>query len=112
MKILKIILPLFVILCIIWSFKFDAANYSDDVSNQVFQIQLTRLDGNNINTIFQNTGIFNQDTRTNNTPGFEWPKGSGKFANFTTGLTIGAMINGMLSQAAASYSGEYAPWCN
>lgn len=64
---------------------------------------------NNISTWIWNTGIFNQDLRTNNTPGFEWPKGSGKTAVFTSGLSIGTFINGQLRLATASYNGEFAP---
>lgn len=65
--------------------------------------------GNNIATWIWNTGVFDQDLRVNNTPGFEWPKGSGKFAIFTAGLSIGAYVNGELRLAAASYTGENAP---
>ncbi len=64
---------------------------------------------NNISTWFQNTGTFNQDIRTTNTPGFEWPKGSGKFALFTSGLCIGAYVNDDLRLGNASFNGEYAP---
>jgi hypothetical protein len=67
------------------------------------------MDPNNARTQIWNKGIFNQNIHAQNSPGFEWPKGSGKFALFTTGLSIGAYINGILKMAAASYSGEYAP---
>lgn len=67
------------------------------------------LDYNNISTWIQNTGTFNQDIRTNNTPGFMWPKGSNKFTIFTTGLTIGGYVNGKLRLAAASYTGGVPP---
>ena len=69
----------------------------------------TTLDYNNISAWFQNSGTFNQDIRTNNTPGFMWPKGSNRFAIFTSGLSIGGYINGALRLATASYSGEYQP---
>jgi len=65
--------------------------------------------GNNISTWIWNTGVFNQDLRTNNTAGFEWPKGSGKFAIFTSGLSMAAFVNGGLRLASVSYNGEYAP---
>lgn len=68
-----------------------------------------RFDANNVDTWVQNTGIFNQDIRINNTPGFMWPRGSGKFAIFTSGLSIGTIYNGALRLATASYGGEYAP---
>jgi hypothetical protein len=67
------------------------------------------LDINNISTFIWNTGVFNQDLRTNNTPGFEWPRGTGKFAIFTTGLSIGAMYGNSIRLANDSYNGEYAP---
>lgn len=76
---------------------------------QAIAIQRVLLGANQIGAWFQNTGIMDQDTRTQNTPGFEWPKGSGKFANFTAGLSIGCHINGQLAQVMASYSGEYTP---
>ncbi|MBS1494017.1 MAG: T9SS type A sorting domain-containing protein [Bacteroidetes bacterium] len=64
---------------------------------------------NNISTWIWNTGVFDQDLRTSNTPGFEWPKGSGKFALFTAGLSLGAYVDGGLRLASVSYNGEYAP---
>ncbi len=65
--------------------------------------------GNNTATWIWNTGVFDQDMRTTNTAGFEWPKGTGKFAIFTAGLSTGAYVNGGLRLASVSYSGEYAP---
>lgn len=67
------------------------------------------LEANDIRSFIWNTGVFNQDLRTNNTPGFEWPKNVGKFAIFTTGLSVGAMYEGALRMANASYNGEYFP---
>ena len=72
-------------------------------------IQQVLFDANNISTWVINTGIFNQDLRVTNTPGFQWPKGTGKFAIFTSGLCIGAYVNNQLREAMASYKGEYAP---
>jgi hypothetical protein len=72
-------------------------------------IQRVLLNGNNISAYFQNTGIFNQNTAATNSPGFEWPKGSNKFAFFTAGLCIAAKVNGQLAQSMAFYKGEFAP---
>lgn len=75
--------------------------------------QQGRLDPGNISTWIWNTGVFNQDLRTSNTPGFSWgPKempgvGIAKFAIFTTGLSIAGFVNGEFRMASASYSGEY-----
>ena len=69
----------------------------------------TYFSGNRISTWLLSSGIFNQDTRVYNTPGFEWPKGSGSFAIFTSGLSIAANYNGQLREAMGSYTGEYYP---
>ena len=74
-----------------------------------FTQQQKTLDGNNISAFIINTGILDQDISQQNHPGFEWPKGSGKFAIFTGGLTIAAKVNGQIRMAAASYNGEYRP---
>lgn len=71
--------------------------------------QQVPLNGNNLSTFIWNTGVFNQDLRTNNTPGLEWPKDSGKFVSFTTGLTIGTYLDSQLRLASGSYTGEYRP---
>jgi hypothetical protein len=76
-------------------------------------IQQIGLDPNNISNWFYNTGIFNQDLRISNTPGLMWPKGTGKFACFTAGLSMGCYVNFSgtpeLREAMCSYKGEYAP---
>ncbi len=46
-------------------------------------IQRVKLEPNNISAYFQNTGIFDQNTTSGNLAGFEWPKGSNKFAVFS-----------------------------
>lgn len=72
-------------------------------------IKRIKLDGNNISSYFQTSGIFNQNTTNGNSAGFEWPKGSGKYAMFTSGLSISALVNGNLRQAMCSFRGEYWP---
>ena len=81
----------------------DFYNQPDVIVEQV------PLEGNNISSFIINTGVFNQDMMYPNTPGFEWPKGQGTFAVFTTGLSIAAYVNGQLREAMASYTGEYVP---
>ena len=71
-------------------------------------VKRLKLDGANISAYFQSTGINNQNTTNGNTAGFEWPKGTGKFAIFTSGLSISAMVNGNLRQAMGTYKGEFA----
>lgn len=79
------------------------------MSPDVVVLQRIILNANNVAAYFQNTGIFDQNTTSGNTAGLEWPKGSGKTASFTAGLSIGCGINGQYAQVMASYKGEYAP---
>jgi hypothetical protein len=67
------------------------------------------LNANNIGSFFNPSGVFDQNRRTGNLAGFEWPKGSGKTAIFTAGLSIAGKINGQLREAMASYKGELRP---
>jgi len=78
-----------------------------------FTIRYAFLKGNNISSMFYNTGIFNQDLRSSNSPGFEWPKSTGLNAIFTTGLSLAAYVRGSdgvlrLGESMASYKGEWA----
>jgi hypothetical protein len=91
------------------SFVFPQIKSTNTQSDVFFVKHQNTLDYNNIQSWIQNSGTFNQDIRTNNTPGFMWPKGSNRFAVFTTGLSIGAYVNGNLRLATASYNGEYQP---
>lgn len=52
-------------------------------------IERKLLDVNNISAYFRNDGEFYSDHATTG-PGFEWPKGSGKYAIFSAGFWIGA----------------------
>jgi hypothetical protein len=84
-----------------------------NMSPSAFVLQSIRLDANNIDSWFHSFGIFDQDMRTTNTPGFMWPKGSNKFACFTAGLSIGCKVlyptGPRMAQVMASYKGEYRP---
>jgi hypothetical protein len=71
------------------------------------------LDGNNIRSGFQNSGVFEQYSINGQLSGFEWPKGSGKIAIFTAGICIAGLINtsygDKLAECMASYTGEWSP---
>jgi hypothetical protein len=72
-----------------------------------------KLEGNSISSFIVNSGIFNQNINSYINPGFEWPKGTGRYAVFTTGISMSAMVQGQLRQAMASYNGEMIPGrCN
>jgi hypothetical protein len=64
------------------------------------------FDANNISTFIRNNGSFNRNPGSGNA-GFEWVKGSGKFAVYASGLWLGAKVSGQVRTAAAEYSYEY-----
>jgi photosystem II stability/assembly factor-like uncharacterized protein len=66
-----------------------------------------KLEGNTISTYFFHGGIFNQNGPGSQAPGFEWPINSNKYAIFSSGLSIAAIVNGQLRQAMCSFKGEY-----
>jgi hypothetical protein len=83
--------------------------YSNAGQQEQFILSQIRLDPMNIRAWIWNSGVFDQDLRTPNTPGFEWPAGTGKFAIFTAGLNIAALVNNSIRTAMAFYQGEYTP---
>jgi hypothetical protein len=64
---------------------------------------------NNTSAYYSYTGIFDINYNMGLRAGFEWPKGSGKTAVFTAGLSLAAYVNEHLAQSMASYQGEFAP---
>lgn len=72
-------------------------------------VQRANMKPNNLSAIFQNTGIFNQNTALQNSPGCEWPAGSGNNLCFTAGINLAAFINDSLAITGASYRGEWSP---
>jgi hypothetical protein len=70
----------------------------------------TRIDANLIHMFVTNHGSFAWDITTGNA-GLEYPRGSGMFAVFASGLWIGAMVNSQLRVTVAEYSTEYQPGC-
>lgn len=74
-----------------------------------FSLQFKKFDINNLSTYVYNHGILDQNLQISNMPGLEWPKNSGKFALFTSGLTVGAMVNNELRMGACAFNSEYLP---
>ncbi|HEX2788779.1 MAG TPA: T9SS type A sorting domain-containing protein [Ignavibacteria bacterium] len=67
------------------------------------------ISGNNVRVYISNRGVIGQNTLYQNSPGFEWPVGSGNHLNFTSGITIAAKYLGALRMACVSFKGEYKP---
>ncbi len=72
-------------------------------------IDVKYMNSNTISTIYRSDGGFNVIKESGTSPGFEWPKGSGKHARFASGLWIGAMVNGEPRVTTAAYDNEYFP---
>ena len=71
------------------------------------------LQVNNINTIFRSDGYFNYDkvNFTSGAAGMVWPVSSSQrlTALFTTGIFVGAKVNGDLRLAASMYNTHFSP---
>jgi hypothetical protein len=76
--------------------------------NNPAPVDSKKLDVNNISTWFRTNGSFNRDPSTANS-GFEWPKGSGKFARYASGLWIGARVGLDTLLCVAAFDYEYLP---
>ncbi|MGH2574730.1 MAG: hypothetical protein ACRDFC_03410, partial [Ignavibacteria bacterium] len=89
------------------SILFISLSFKDKVSdtspNQKYKLILDskKLDANTISTWFRNNGNFNSP--------FEWPKGSNKFARYSSGLWLGARVGNDTLVAIAEYDYEYLP---
>jgi hypothetical protein len=68
----------------------------------------TQFDANDIRAYITNYGSFFRHPVTGNS-GFEWPKGSGDFEIYDSGLWVGAKVNGEARVAISFYTYEYAP---
>ena len=76
--------------------------------NQVFAVDSKKLEANQISTWFRTNGSFNRDPSTGNS-GFEWPKGSLRYARYASGIWIGAVVGNDTLVAVAEYDYEYLP---
>ena len=108
-------LPVFISLCviIIYAFGFsdrDPEKGSNNINGNsgVTVIDSKKMDANNISTWYRNNGSFNRNPVTANA-GFEWPKGTAKFARYASGLWIGAIVGNDTLVAVAEFDYEYLP---
>jgi hypothetical protein len=76
--------------------------------NQVQVVDSKQLDANQINTWFRTNGSFNLQPLSA-APGFEWPKGSNKFARFASGLWLGCRVGNDTLIAVASFFFDFSP---
>ncbi|MDQ3022655.1 MAG: hypothetical protein M3R36_19135 [Bacteroidota bacterium] len=98
---------LFVIISSLTLFSFKPGNDNpNQQTGSLLAVDSKLLDVNNISTWFRNNGSFNRDPLTGNS-GFEWPKGSAKYARFASGLWLGAQVGGDTLMAIAAYDYEY-----
>ncbi|MEO8210245.1 MAG: hypothetical protein ABI840_06765, partial [bacterium] len=76
--------------------------------NQILVTNSVQLNANQISTWFRNNGNFNSDPTTSN-PGFEWPQGQSKFARYSSGIWIGAVVGNDTLLCVAEFDYEYLP---
>jgi hypothetical protein len=77
-------------------------------NNNPLAVSSLQLNANQINTWFRTNGSFNRDPTTGNA-GFEWPKGSSKFARYASGLWLGCTVGTDTLTAIAEYAYDYLP---
>ena len=119
----RLTLPVFISICAFMILAFGLSDKNldkksdkdpkiiSDRNNNTYQpatIDSKKMDGNNISTWYRNNGSFNRQPPTGNS-GFEWPKGSGKFARYASGLWIGAVVGNDTLFSIAEYDYEYRP---
>lgn len=93
--------------------QFEGVNLQKTQGIQVFDSKL--LDVNNIASYFWNDGEFYSNPAADYGPGFEWPKGSGIHAIFSSALWIGAKVfesgvsESIRVATAGHFGSEYRP---
>lgn len=106
-KILKSI----VLISLIFTFLISSGKRFEEkknILNSVMVLSTKTLDANNISTFYRNNGSFNRNPFTSNW-GFEWPKGSNKFARYASGLWIGARVGNDTLVSIAEYISGFRP---
>lgn len=119
-QILRIASPLLVAAVCVSLMSFEKNKQASKLQTTFVRNEMTlavdsrRMEGNNIGTWFRTNGSFNRDPATGNS-GFEWPIGVMKFARYTSGLWIGAVVfNPSINRfdtsvCIAEYDYEYLP---
>lgn len=104
MKTGKIKFGIFAAIIIIAMSGFDKFKPFDNVSI----IDFKKIDANQISTFIRNNGGFDRQPNTGNA-GFEWPKGSGNYAVYASGLWLSCKINDSIRIAIAEYDSYFKP---
>lgn len=71
-------------------------------------VPLGLFDVNNLSMWVQRNGIFAYNPMIESS-GLEWPKGSGKTAVYSSGIWIGAIVDGDIRTSSSYYRSEFAP---
>jgi len=86
----------------------NANNLGVEIPISVNSVKLNKIDANNISMWMQRNGRFARNPFTGDS-GLEWPKDSGKYAVFTSGVWLGAKINEEIHTAEARHHSEFGP---
>ena len=81
-------------------------NYGFNNGNNLQVITSSQLNANNINSWYRTNGSFNRDPQTGNA-GFEWPKGTAKYARYASGVWMGCLSGNDTLVAVAEYAYDY-----
>ncbi|MCI0448976.1 MAG: hypothetical protein L0Y79_04205 [Chlorobi bacterium] len=97
------ILQSIILLILILFTAFNFYGNKPNESNTDLILHAQKLDANTISTWFRNNGMFNTS------PGFEWPKGSGKYVRHGSGIWIAARVGSDTLVSIADYGSEFLP---
>jgi len=69
---------------------------------------IKKIDANNVNTTIINNGSLDRNI-SNTSAGFEWLKGSGKYAVYSSGLWLSCKVNDSIRVSTAFYNTQFTP---
>ncbi|MCX7877293.1 MAG: T9SS type A sorting domain-containing protein [Ignavibacteria bacterium] len=96
------------ILFLISPITFIGKKYTDQDDRSLLIISTKNLNANNINTPYSNYGSFNRNPVSGNS-GFEWPRGTNRFARYASGLWIGARVGNDTIVSYVDYISGFRP---
>lgn len=100
----KLIFPALTALTLIVTSGFDKFSEIDEKKLLSYKI----IDANNISTVIWNDGMLDKHW-SGSSAGFEWPKGTGKTAIYTSGLWLSSKVNDSIRVSIYYYNSEFTP---
>ncbi|HMS64867.1 MAG TPA: hypothetical protein PKD83_06380 [Ignavibacteria bacterium] len=94
--------------CVITTLFILAGSSDINSLNNILTRDFKKIDANNISTTIRNDGSFDRNYTTFSA-GFEWLKGSGKYAVYASGLWLSSKVNDSIRVSRSQYSSDFEP---